>query len=633
MECVTESEASVKKLDERRGRHLPLRTVPALFISSLSIVIAIVALCYRSSRLPALREWRIQTAEYTFIVFASIAMIVLYAGFCERWQLHRFLDLPGIIFPFVALLAAGVYKLSMHQFGGFDEGMLVHAASYYAQGFKPYADFPCSMPPFFMAAIRWDVKLLGLQWSSLALIPVTFCAITSLWIFALLRRIGVFLSWALAVTICVEMSTMLTTPFWWYNNSSYIAVILLTLSTLACLQQPSQPLHWMSLSLSLATVLVCKPNDLPACLMVLGLLATKDKLQWLKTLSACVGSLGVALFVCNAAQMQPTMVLHSYREIATLRGNPFPLLPFQQMGLLERDFQVLFMVETAYCFAVLLRVFVRQHPNRWRLSAVCAIAALTSLLMACTNAESKHSDLSIMLVASAILCLRPWEMQEVSSLRKTVLVGFLSAFFVMSGLFCAFHLRVLGIGEGMFYEPLPTRSIQSGFFCGLEAGPRLQRVLQQTTAALSAYPSQRVFFGPRMEFGYAVFNKSVTQGMPLVWDVGNLFAEEKLPHFLSTFQNDDPDLLIFLKEDFTRMGIVAGYIIYSGAYTRNNDFSDITVFIRKKREIPKALDALYLLYEGRPERMVREPASPVPSPAALLRLRDAEGLPIAGMMG
>ncbi len=555
---------------------------PALKIAAVAAVLAAACLRYRNPLQPMTRLMGIQTAEYAFIFLTSLAFIVIYAGFAERLRLHRIFRVPGLIWLSAILLFPCAYRLGTYQFGGFDEGLLVHAASYYAQGFKPYADFPCTMPPLFMACIRWDVKLLGLHWASLLFLSAIFATLTSLWTFALLRCAAVPRHWALVITICVEASTMLTAPFWWYNNSSCLSVVLLLLSVLACLQKPERWLPWLSLAFSLAMVLSSKPNALPACLMVLALLATKNKWQWTKTLSACFIALGLFVLVCYAAQMPPGDLLRSYAEVAKLRGSPLGLTPFRQMAWPESYFQFLFTIMNAYCFAILLRLAVRREPNRWRQIGACTIAAAAALLMACTNAEFKHSDLSILLTAAAFLCLRPWEGAEPSTTRKTVLAGFLTVSIVMSAFFCATHYRIYLIGERMFYELLPTRTIQSGFFCGLQAGPRLQMVLSQSAEALSRYPSKKVFFGPRMEFEYAVFNKPLMAGMPLLWDTGNLLSGERLLPMLLTFQQEDPDLLIFLKDDYTRMESVGYYVKNTATYERIDSFSELTVYVRKR---------------------------------------------------
>ena len=556
---------------------------PAIRIAAAATAIAVAALFFRASLLPMVLLDAVRIAEYVFILCTAIALTALYAGFAERLRLHRVFKIPGLILISAALLFCGVYKLGMHQFGAWDEDLLVHAGTYYAQGFKPYIGFDCTMPPFFMACVRCGVKLLGLQWSSFTLIAATFSALTSLWIFALLRRCAIPSHWALAITIGAEMSTMLVIPFWWYNNSSSVAVVLLCLSVLACLYPQKSLLPWVSLSLSLAMVITSKPNIATACLMPLVLLATKDKVQWAKIVAASAGALGIARLICFVAQMPPIAVLHSYAEVAKLRGTPFLLL--REMRWPEQQFQIFFIVVSAICFAAPLAIALKRRSIPWPLLAVCTIAALTSFAMAVTNSEMKSSDLSPLLVAAAVLWLQPWEKMQPGAGRKTVLVGLLSLFMVMSSFYGVIHLRILNIGPGMYYEPLQTQTIQSGFFAGLEAGPRLQRVLAQTSEVLSMYPSQRVFFGPRMEFAYAAFKKPLAPGMPLVWDAGNLFAAKRLPQFLLTFQQRDPDLLIFLKDDYTRMGLVATYIETAETYRHTDQFNELTVYVRN-RSIP-----------------------------------------------
>jgi len=265
-------------------------------------------------------------------------------------------------------------------------------------------------------------------------------------------------------------------------------------------------------------VLASKPNDLPACLVVVALLATTDKWQWAKTLSACAAAAAFFRLFCYAALMPPLALLHSYVEIGKLRGSPLRMAAFRETLWPEIDFQILFILLVLVCFAVVLAVCARSRPRRWPILAVCAIAALTSIEMLCTNSEIKTNDLSALLVAAAMLCLRPWQLPEPTANGKAALAGLLSMFLVMAGFFSVTHLRILGVGEYKYYEPLPTRTIQSGFFAGLEAAPHLQRVLAQSAEALSRYPQQLVFFGPRMEFAYAVFNQPLMRGMPLLWD-------------------------------------------------------------------------------------------------------------------
>jgi len=160
--------------DKTRKGYLGWGAGPALRVAVVATAIAAVSLRIRNSLAPVGRLEAVVIAEYSFIIFVAIAFAALYAGFAERVRPGKILEFPGLILPTAALLFCGVYKLGMHQFGGFDEDLLVHAGTFYAQGLKPYIDFHCTMPPLFMACIRFAVNLFGLRWAAFTLIPATF---------------------------------------------------------------------------------------------------------------------------------------------------------------------------------------------------------------------------------------------------------------------------------------------------------------------------------------------------------------------------------------------------------------------------------------------------------------------------
>lgn len=61
-----------------------------------------------------------------------------------------------------------------------------------------------------------------------------------------------------------------------------------------------------------------------------------------------------------------------------------------------------------------------------------------------------------------------------------------------------------------------------------------------------------------------------------------MFSSERFPRLLLTFQQENPCLLIFLKDDYTRMGPVGFYVRHSQTYQRIDSFSDVTVYLRRK---------------------------------------------------
>ena len=458
---------------------------------------------------------------------------------------------------------------------------MVHAATYYAHGLRPFTDFPCSMPPFFMAGIRFATLVLGLKWASFAVLSAAFAALTFVWMYLLLMSNGIAQCWALAIASVVELSTMFLAPFWWFNNTTSVAVVLLFLSVLACASARASIGKWASLVLSLAMVLTAKPNAAPAVLMIMALFLIRGDHRRVKVLGCCLAATVLAVTICYAAQMPPIAIVRSYLEIGKLRGSPLAMLPIREMSTPERYFQVLLIAVTLLWLIKVLVSSARAKRQPWAVYAICAVAFLTSLEMSLTNSEIKPTDLCVALVAIAVLELD----QAGNNGKRLGLTVLLSIFLVMSLYFGCLHLRINAIGERVFYEPLPTQTIRSGFFDGLEAAPRLQRIMLQTQEALSLYPSNTVFFGPRMEFEYAVFGEKPLAGMPLLWDTGNFYSRDRIPEFLNAFRENDPDILILFKHHSYGMDAVALYLLTTPTYERVESFSEITVFVRH-REVP-----------------------------------------------
>jgi hypothetical protein len=62
---------------------------------------------------------------------------------------------------------------------------------------------------------------------------------------------------------------------------------------------------------------------------------------------------------------------------------------------------------------------------------------------------------------------------------------------------------------------------------------------------------------------------------------GRLYNAEHMPALLLAFQQEDPELAIFLKDDFTWMDHLGFYIQHSATYTRDESYSELTIFRRR----------------------------------------------------
>jgi hypothetical protein len=519
---------------------------------------------------------------HLFMIFTSIAVILFYRICRTQLKLSRWLRWKGAPYISAVLLFVLILRLGTFQFGGSDESVTVHLATFYAQGLRPMIDFPSSVPPLFMAGVRLALLTLGLRWLSFAVLAAISGAVSVLWIIALLRRVDVSAEWALVLALTIEATTLFAVPIWWYNNITSLAIVLLLISVLATLQTPRGILPWISLSLALAMVITAKPNAIPAVSMVPLLWLRADKLQRIRAVLSVAGGIVIAALICWFAQAPLGLLIPSYQEVARLRGNPFSAIPWRYMDIVERIGELAFVSFLVGCYLYLFMRSALQKPRPWIEFLVCGVSILSSLVLVLTNSDLEITNLIPLITACIIPSLRPWAQTGLSSPARQTLVNLVLIVGVIAAYLGFSHFRIRAIGEGMFYEQLPTRMIRSGFLKGLEAGPRLQRVLAETDQTLKLYPSKVVFFGPRMEFEYAVFNRQVMRGMPLFWDSEGMFSPARFPQMITDIRVQDPDLLIFLKDDYTRMGSVAEYIKSSPIYRKVDEFPDLTIYVRQR---------------------------------------------------
>ena len=569
-----------------------------LLIGSVAGCLSVASLVFRARLEPTLRNWRIILYEYSFILFASIALFYLYKGLADRLRLGSTLRQPGLLLLFIAVNGWFTYKLGMCQFGAFDDSYLSNLGLHYLKGFRPIIDYPSPMPPLFLAGVRIAVFMFGFRWASFPILFALFSAVTSVWIFTLLRQLRLPRHWSLLTTIAVALSTAIVSPVWWYNNTTSVSVALLFLSVLVCLRDAALPFSWISLSVSLGMVIAAKPNAALMCLAPLVLVFKSRQSQWFRAIWVASGAILFFLLMCWIAEISPIGLFHSYIEISKSRGNPLKFYGMRDYKNLEELFVISQIIFVSVCFAKVFISALKSRRPRWRPLAISMLATVTSVEMSITNNEMKVTDLFVVLVAAILVSFESSNKCGAVNLNsKSELAALLALFIIWSGFFGIIHLRVLSSGEGLFYQPLPTEKIESGFLAGLDAGPKLLSVQKEVSNVLASYPSQKVFFGPRMEFEYAVFNRGVIPGLPVEWDVGTAYSPRREPELLRNFIKQDPDLLIFLKDDYTRMGLVARYITTTTRYCRLDDFDNLTVYVpsqraQKRRNICNQLNSI-----------------------------------------
>jgi hypothetical protein len=492
-------------------------------------------------------------------------------------------QLPGWLldFPVAAVLFSSIWLLGMRQFGGYDHSAMIQAGWLQISSLVPFKDYPCTLPPLFFLGNRYAFLLFGVRWSAFVLLMAAFSVLSFFFLCRQLRALGFPAAGAASLAVAAEVGTCVVCSYWWHNPVTSVVAVMTFLSTLVCLANVEDTTAWALLGISFTLLVLSKPNAWPvgACLILLA--ATGQSRQRLQALTVLIAGVASAGIVCWLHGVSPLALLRTYSEISGTRGRPFAMTGLVNLS----PFEVTILLRSTAAVVFLLMGILVAHHNEWRRYwreyACCLVMAVTSLAMAGMNYEIKTSDLMPLVVVLAVAAFRPWSEQRLDGLGRVATVMVTLFFVALSSYWGVTRMRVRGIGERMFFEDAPTQTIQTGFFRGLRSGPRLIAVLRQLEEALGRYPANKVFFGPRMEFAYAAFRREPPRGLPIWWHPGSSFAVSDRAAVSRALENDDFDLMVFLKNDRTRMPLAPLQRKLSG-YEQVPGFSELDVYIRRK---------------------------------------------------
>ena len=480
-----------------------------------------------------------------------------------------------------AALAASIWLLGMRQFGGYDHSELIQAGWLQLSSLVPFKDYPCTFPPLFFIGAKYAFLLFGMRWSAFVLAMVVFAVSSFLFLSRQFRALGFSSIGAASLALTAELGTTVVCSFWWYNPVTSMVAVMVFASALVCLARSKEWTSWILLGLSFTMLVLCKPNAWPigACGALLCL--TREASQRTRALGVLILSVTSAGIVCWLHNLNPVDVLNTYSRIAQTRGNPLRSIVLRDWEPTEAYILMVSATVMGLLFLTVVAVGYDEFRQHWHEHACCCFAAFTGLAMFNMNGEIKTSDLMPLIVALTVAAFRPWSAKRFDWFGRTATFIVIVFFVTLSSYWGVTRLRVRGAGERMFFENGATETIQTGFFQGLHSGPRLPRVLGQLERALSKYPSNKVFFGPRIEFSYAVFLREPPRGLPVWWDPGTSFALSDLPAISHSLEASDLDLMIFLKNDCTRMPIQPlRHKLQS--YDHVVEFSELDVYVRRK---------------------------------------------------
>jgi hypothetical protein len=370
---------------------------------------------------------------------------------------------------------------------------------------------------------------------------------------------------------------MLSICYWWYNNVATIAATLFFLSCLLYFKRPHAAWTQVSYVVSLALLGLMKPNvAFPAALagIVCTFVAASEKTRVLILTFSAV-AMNIAFLAANHVSLFGMMT--TYLGVADTRG-------FATVGLdmMQReDVPRLLVCELILAIPFLawwpqFRTALRQRNHRDLAYVLLLLSApAVSLFAMCTNMDLKDVEWPLPLCFGVVLL--DAGAADIHVRWRKIFLCFVLALMASDLYLGAIRDRVRMIGP--FFTTNETLQPGLSFFGNMQASRTFYDVNQELREILPVAP-RPVFFGPRMEFGYAAFGLPSPAHLPVGWDPGTTFPLSEQPEILQAWHDHCFEILIFSKHDFTYYSAEFVKTIRQ-SYELNDDWPRLTVLRRR----------------------------------------------------
>ncbi len=437
------------------------------------------------------------------------------------------------------------------QFGGFDYNILVEVGWRQILGQRPYVDFVTSTPPGFNLGMKYAYQIFGVTWDANLYFSAVFTSLSFGWLYWLMRKLQVGRLASTLMALAIECAVMLTLCFWWYNNTTLILATVFYLSCLVLAREPRLLMAQLSFGLSLAMLMLLKPNiagvTAAGGVILLLLLAEQRARIVILTLAASI----FAILVLLLNHVSVPAMLASYHGASLERGG-FSTFGFDEMNHFGKLTALIWVAVLSLPLASLIPLAGDQLRRRRHRDMVFSLffplAVLVALYGIATNGELRDVECGLLLAAGSVLV---FGMRISGPFVRRAYIAIVFAGTLGDLYLGAIRSRIYTIGPHMFFEWSDNQHVvQSGFLKNMRISSTMRDVEEQVAEATGANPGP-FFFGPRVDFNYAVMGLPSPEHFVAWWHPGTAFARRDMPHLLEAWAAHRFETLIFLKNDYT----------------------------------------------------------------------------------
>jgi hypothetical protein len=490
-----------------------------------------------SSESPMLFYWKAYALIASILALTFSAVILLFPRLQRFARVAQARWRPAYTCTLLSIenlvVSASIIVLSNRQFGAFDQSIVVDTLWRQASGQIPYRDFATTNPPLFVLGLHLGAKLFGSTWNSQALLLASFSAITSIWIYWLARRLDLSRVFACLAMLCSQIPGLFLLSFWWFNNTTAVVAGIFLLSSIFLLKSPERWLAQMSYVISLAALLLVKPNTAGLLFVLISLIlfiAIASKLRFILLTAAGAGISALTLILCHVS---PMLVLRAYLAVAQSRGLLFLAFGINPFYTAEIYFQF-----ACFSGALLLLLWKLWHEIRARSGRdvarylILLVGALVGLFALASNGDIPDVALPPTLLAICVVAFEPRRRQKAAMLFYA---AFLCATISTEAFKGVNRLRIRLIGT-YFVLPRLTVPVQNDFFAHMRTGPMMNVIASEAADAVKANPGP-IFFTDRLEWMYAALSLPSPAHLPVFWQKGTSYGSKEESKFVDEWSS------------------------------------------------------------------------------------------------
>lgn len=445
---------------------------------------------------------------------------------------------------FILIFAFAVYSLyvSNYQFGGYDLSPLIDLNWRLTQGQIPGVDFINTMPVILLVF----TKLLSfgeLRWSDLVIANILITVLVFLFLISLSNSRKVDVSFFFVATLIICLPLIYSNHIW-HSSISQLAAICFVYSSFVFIQSPQPNLKTQFLlGLGSGLLFISKQNIAPLVILI-SLMAAIINFQnkWIYIRSSVVGILLILTLSLTFLQMPFQEFIHSQAAVLGRAKPDFSM--FIAFSHVKSNYPLIVFTLIMIYFALnsLKNIFAKQK----NIFLLIIFSSLASLLPILTDWDTKLNNLPLPLFIFSLAIMNFGSVRDrvgmYAALSLIVLVAVIGGYS---------RERMKHVGD--FYDKNNVDKISNGYFSGLFVGNRLYQVIAEIEAIRKSQPNSNIFFGPRVEFGYALTNTISPKGLPLWWHPGTSYSLNDSENVIGEFMARNFDILVFLRDDRTRI--------------------------------------------------------------------------------